>query len=113
VASGKRDRREGRDRRGRAQMDPGRGTEGRSLGTFALTVNVNVGQYRESLSAVAAPGLTRSQGTSSGAFARTQSFLSLHFSKLDREVSFRIFSKTVPKRRPLFLRHSHRPRSGD
>ncbi|XP_032262143.1 mucin-13 [Phoca vitulina] len=44
-------------------MDPGRGTEGRSLGTFALTVNVNVGQYRESLSAVAAPGLTPAQSS--------------------------------------------------
>lgn len=56
VASGKRDRREGHDRRERAQMDLGRGTEGCSLGTFALTVNMNVGQYRESLSAKAAPG---------------------------------------------------------
>lgn len=54
------------------------------------------------------------QGTASGTFARTQSSLSLHFSKLGREVSvFGFFSKTVPKRRPLFLRHFRRPQFGD
>lgn len=48
VASRKRDRREGRDRQGRGQTDLGCGTEGCSLSTFAPTVNMNVGQYRES-----------------------------------------------------------------
>lgn len=92
----------------------GCGTEGRSLGTFAVTVNVNVGRHQESLSSAAATsrGLTTSQGTWSGTFARTQSFLSLHFTKLGREVSFRICFKTVPERRPLSLRHFHRPQLG-
>lgn len=57
VASRKqRDRREGHDHRGRGQTDPGRGTEGCSLGTFALTVNMNRGQSRKSPNAAATSG---------------------------------------------------------
>jgi hypothetical protein len=86
VASRKRNRCEGRDHSGRGQR---MWNSGCSFGTFVVTVNVNMGQYQESLSCnMALVPRGKSHSRPLGIIARTQFSLSLHFSKLGREVSF-------------------------